>query len=368
MIDMEKIEQAVSSVAEGRNLRENLIFLLGLDTRAEREFLYSKAYEVKKHFVGQKVHFRGIIEFSNICRKDCYYCGVRKSNHNVKRYEMTEDEALREARWAFENRFGSVVIQAGERTDSKFISMIERLIKRIKEESQGTLGITLSLGEQEKETYQRWFEAGAHRYLLRIESSNRELYSKLHPKDHSYDRRIECLKDIKDAGYHTGTGVMIGLPFQTLEHLAEDLLFFKEIDVDMIGMGPYIVHKDTPLSSEMPEFDDIKESQFELALKMIACARILLKDINIASTTALQALNPSGRELGLLAGANIIMPNITDAGFRPYYQLYDNKPCIDEGTGDCNACLQNRIAFIGETIGYNEWGDSKHFKKPAQKI
>lgn len=363
-----KFETAIDNLELSRPDKESLMFLLDLKSKEDCERLYSKAYDMKAKYVGKKVFFRGIVEFSNLCEKNCYYCGLRRENKFVKRYKMTESQALRDAKWAFDNKFGSIVIQAGERTDKAFAKLIEKLILKIKEESNGKLGITLSLGEQEKDTYKRWFDAGAHRYLLRIESSNEDLYKTLHPSDHSFAKRIKSLETLSHLGYQLGSGVMIGLPGQTTEHLADDILFFRNMDFDMIGMGPFIIHKDTPLAEGFTNFEELKERQLELSLKMIAVSRILLKDVNIASTTALQALKPDGRELGLLAGANVIMPNITDIEFRPYYQLYENKPCINEGYGECNSCLKRRIEFLGETIGLNEWGDPIHFSRKMQSM
>ncbi|HRR29223.1 MAG TPA: hypothetical protein P5270_07645, partial [Victivallales bacterium] len=225
----------------------------------------------------------------------------------------------------------------------------------------GQLGITLCVGEQDEETYLRWFNSGAHRYLLRIETSSPELYRKIHPHDHSFEKRVNAIKTLKKIGYQTGTGVMIGLPGQEIENLADDILFFKDIDADMIGMGPYIPHNETPIGIE--SFGYNSEKQLELALKMIAVTRIFLKDVNIASTTALQALKINGRELGLIAGANIIMPNLTETKYRPSYKLYNGKPCLDENSSMCKACLKRRIESIGESIGFGEWGDSPHAKK-----
>ncbi|MFA7230058.1 MAG: [FeFe] hydrogenase H-cluster radical SAM maturase HydE [Victivallaceae bacterium] len=341
--------------------------LLQLEDKAEIKTLFDLAYKIKLKYIGNKAYFRGIIECGNICMKDCYYCGIRRSNENVERFLMDRKEILREAVWAFENNYGSIVIQSGERSDATFINLIEQALLEIKDHTGGKLGITLSLGEQTPATYRRWFNAGAHRYLLRIETSNRELYRKLHPEDHSFDVRLNCLKSLREAGYQVGTGVMIGLPFQTIDNLVDDILFFKAMDIDMIGMGPYLVHSETPLAKEMPNFDSRREYQLELSLKMIAVARIYLKDINIAATTALQALKHDGRELGLLAGANVIMPNVTETEFRPNYQLYDNKPCMDENSSMCRGCLSGRIAKIGEVIGFDEWGDSPHFASRQQK-
>ena len=360
---MRTFSEILKVIDSGADLSfEDIKFLLSLSNKTEMQDLFEKAYRIKSDLIGKKVYFRGIIEFSNICEKDCYYCGIRKSNLSQKRYFMTEDEILSAADWAFKNNYGSIVLQSGENTSQAFITFIEKIIIGIKKLSDNKLGITLSLGEQLDSVYRKWFAAGAHRYLLRIETSNEELYGKLHPEKHSFKKRLNCLRHIRNAGYQLGTGVMIGLPFQTIDDLANDILFFKEINADMIGMGPYIVHKDTPLAESLPGFERIKAYQLNLALKMIAITRIFLKDVNIASTTALQSLNPTGREMGLLAGANIIMPNITETKYRAAYQLYDNKPCLDENSSMCRSCLEKRISSIGETIAYGEWGDSKHFK------
>ncbi|NOY23599.1 MAG: [FeFe] hydrogenase H-cluster radical SAM maturase HydE [Acidobacteria bacterium] len=341
--------------------RQDLIRMIASEKTDERQVLYDNAYRLKLEQVGKLVYFRGIIEFSNICTKNCYYCGIRRDNTAFSRFSMKEDEVLDCAKLAHDYRYGSIVLQAGERNDPDFVSFVEKVVRRIKQMSDNGLGITLSLGEQSPETYRRWFEAGAHRYLIRIETSNRSLYQSLHPEDHDFDRRMACISELRKIGYQVGTGVMIGLPGQTEEDLAEDILFFKKLDVDMIGMGPYIVHHDTPMAGKSPEFNPVR--QLRLGLNMIAATRLALKDVNIAATTALQALDPRGRELGLQAGANIIMPNITYTRYRSSYQLYDNKPCLDENAGLCRACLSHRITGIGEDIGYNEWGDSPHFAK-----
>ncbi len=337
--------------------------LLALHEPQDLQKLYQLAYEIKTRHVGRVVYFRGLVELSNICTKDCYYCGIRKGNHNVKRFMLAREEIVTEALWALENRYGSVVLQSGERSDPEFADFIEDVLKEINRRSDGKLGITLSLGEQPEETYRRWFEAGAQRYLLRVEASDPELYRKLHPSDHSYEQRLECLRVLQRVGYQTGTGVMIGLPYQTLDNLVHDLRFFQRMDIDMIGMGPYIVHPDTPLAAAVTR----RENHLELGLKMIACARILLKDVNIAATTALQALDPRGRELGLLAGANVMMPNITDTRYRAGYQLYLDKPGINENSAESRDALERSIAAVGETIGYEQWGNPKHFYNRTEK-
>lgn len=335
--------------------------ILETEDREILERIFREACRIKHQYVGDKVYFRGLIEFSNICVKDCFYCGIRKSNKKLRRFKMAEDEIVKTALRADENNYGSLVLQGGEIAGDEYTAFIERVVGRIKAESRGRLGITLSLGEQSPEVYRRWFAAGAHRYLLRIETSNEKLYEKIHPADHSFRRRLACLREIKKAGYQVGTGVMIGLPGQTMEDLAEDILFFEREDVDMLGMGPYIVHDATPLAEKAGDFD--KEKQFMLGLKMIAACRIYLRDVNIAAATALQALNPRGRELGVRAGANIVMPNITAAEYRADYRLYNDKPCLDEDSSMCKNCLQRRLASVNAAVGYGEWGDSPHFLK-----
>lgn len=342
--------------------RADIITLLDITDPDEESALFKRAYAIKQREVGTKVYFRGLIELSNLCIKNCFYCGIRRGNAAVKRYTMSEEEVIEAAKFAHAARYGSVVIQSGERQDEEFVCFIERLVRRVKEVSNNELGITLSLGEQPAATYRRWYAAGAHRYLLRIETSNAALYKTLHPDDHDYEARLEALRTLYRLGYQVGTGVMIGLPGQTTADLADDVAFFKKMDVAMIGMGPFIPHHETPLGGSIPDWQEHKELQLRRALRMIAAVRIQLKDVNIASTTALQAIDQVGREMGLLAGANIIMPNITDTQYRTGYQLYDDKPCLDENATMCAGCLERRISSIGETIGYGEWGDSPHFK------
>ena len=362
---MSKVNEVLRKARAGEVLtEEELVELLSISDKDELQALYDCAYFLKEQYVGKIAYFRGIIECSNLCIKDCYYCGIRKSNTNVERFQMDEDEIFKEAVWAYEAEYGSCVIQSGERRDEEYISMIERVVRRIRKATDGKLGITLSLGEQTEETYQRWKDAGAHRYLLRIETTNPELYAKIHPADHLLEERKECLARLRRTGYQVGTGVMMGLPGQTMEDLARDILFLKQVDIDMVGMGPYIPHSDTPMGKEVPPYtEEQKSDALKLGLKMIAVTRIVMKDINIAAATALQALEYTGREQGLRCGANVIMPNVTETDYRPKYQLYDNKPCTDENSSLCRGCLSGRIKGIGETVGFGEWGDSPHFHK-----
>ena len=343
--------------------KEDIVQLLKSENN-DRQLLFAKAKKIKEQEIGNLVHFRGLIELSNICSKDCYYCGIRKSNKNFARYNISDEQVLKAAEFAYKENYGSLVIQSGEIESEKFTNRIENLLRQIKELSNNELGITISLGEQTPEVYKKWFDAGAHRFLLRIESSNKNLFEKIHPKNkkHSFERRLDCLKSLKKIGYQTGTGVMIGLPFQTYENLADDILFMRDFDIDMCGMGPFIEHPDTPLFKFKDQLMPL-ENRFDLTLKMIAVLRIVMKDINIASATALQAIDPMGREKALKIGANIIMPNITPEKYRDDYSLYTNKPCTDEEPEQCKGCLDARIAISGNEIGWNEWGDSKHFIK-----
>jgi biotin synthase len=340
---------------------EDIMYLLGLQG-TEKTQLFAESAGIKEKHVGNKVYFRGLIEFSNICRKNCLYCGIRHENHTIRRYTLSDDEILSAARFAAENNYGSIVLQSGELGTRKFTHRMEKLLKDIHRLTGGKLRITLSCGEQEKDTYRRWFECGAHRYLLRIETSNPELYTRLHPNDdhHRFQRRLDCLVSLQECGYQVGTGVMIGLPFQTADDLAADLLFMKQFNIDMVGMGPYLEHVETPLY----DFRDLllpREERFQLTLKMIAVLRILMKDINIAATTALQAIDKLGREKAIKIGANVIMPNITPGKYRDAYLPYQDKPCTDENAQDCKTCLETRIALADHEIAYGEWGDSVHF-------
>lgn len=343
--------------------KEEIVALLG-STGDDRTLLFKKSAEVKEKFIGKKVWFRGLIEFSNVCGKDCLYCGIRKGNRNVERYNLSDEEIIDAARFAWTNRYGSVALQSGELESSFFTHRIENLVSSIKKMSGGELGITLSVGEQEIDIYRKWFDAGAHRYLLRIEATNEDLYHKIHPNNskHEFKRRLDCLKALQDIGYQTGTGVMIGLPFQTLEDLAGDLLFMKEFNIDMCGMGPYIEHADTPLIEYSGDLMPLSE-RFDLTLKMIAILRIMMKDINIVAATALQAIDPIGREKAVMIGANIIMPNITPGRYRDSYKLYENKPCTDDSAEDCQSCLEARVSLAKSEIVYGEWGDSQHYDK-----
>jgi len=343
--------------------RYQILEKLSISDHSSIEALYAEANSVKASVIGNKVYLRGLIEFSNICNKNCYYCGIRHDIKEVNRYELNDDEVLSAVDFAWKNRYGSVVLQSGERQSTHFTNRITRLLRKIKTLTNDEIGITLSCGEQTAVTYKEWFDAGAHRYLLRIETSNRELYNKLHPNNnkHSFDNRLSAILRLRDAGYQVGTGVMIGLPFQTIDHLTDDLLFFQSMNVDMVGMGPYLEHSQTPLYQYrhllLPP-----EKRLELTLKMVATLRLLMPDINIAATTAMQVLHPEGREMAVLAGANIVMPNMTLPEFRHDYLIYEHKPGISDDAALSKSKLEQNLQSAGITIGYGEWGDSRHFR------
>lgn len=297
-----------------------LAAFLACDDEAVWADVFAAAREVKRRCGKTEVLPRGLIECSNVCAKDCLYCGIRKSNAEVGRYRLSEEEAIGCIDEARRRGYSAVAFQAGEIESEANTVYYERLLAA----SKG-LEVTLSLGEQTEDVYRRWKEAGAMRYLLRIETSNRELYGKIHPTACSFDRRVECLRTFKRLGYVTGTGVMIGLPGQTVEDLAADIEFFGEIGADMVGMGPFIPHPKTPMG-RLDGLGVWKFGRLEMALRMIALVRLYLHGVNIVAATALETLDPKrGRARGIDAGANVIMPNVTGADYRRNYDLYPGK-------------------------------------------
>ncbi len=343
----------------------DLVALLGATDPKDIALIQKTAERVLLENCGNAVYYRGLVEASNACSSDCFYCGIRKSFREVNRFTLSADQIVECAVLCSKSSYGSMVIQSGERGDKAFITMLEESLRRIKEETRTKeqpdgLGVTLCIGQQTREIYQRLYDAGAHRYLLRIETTNPRLFAAIHPPEQTFESRLECLSDLRDIGYQVGTGVMIGLPGQTLDDLARDIQFFEDHDIDMIGMGPYIPHEGTPLGSHAcPPV----EERVRLGLLMIAATRLKLRDVNIASTTALQALDPIGREKGLQFGANVIMPQVTPQEVRKDYQLYPGKPCLDENAQACRSCLELRIHSVDRVVGYNQWGDSVHARK-----
>ncbi|KAF0155369.1 MAG: biotin synthetase [Syntrophaceae bacterium] len=323
------------------------------------ETLWQKANETRIAHVGDAVHLRGLIEISNICVRRCGYCGISADNRQIERYRMTEEEILECAHKAVGFGYGTVVMQAGEDYGVTRDWMVG-IIRRIKAETP--LAVTLSLGERPEEDLIAWRKAGADRYLIRFETSNRELYDRIHPPlgDHPSDR-FEILQNLKKLGYEAGSGVMIGIPGQTYVDLACDILAFRKLDLDMIGVGPFIPHPETPLGQCLPEASANQVPNTEqMTYKVIALTRLVCPEANIPSTTALASLNKAdGRELGLMRGANIVMPNLTPTQYRVMYEIYPNKACINETSEACASCLSMRILNIGRTVGSGQGGRLK---------
>ncbi|MEG0249273.1 MAG: [FeFe] hydrogenase H-cluster radical SAM maturase HydE [Peptostreptococcus sp.] len=316
--------------------REEIISLLKDDSIDAA--LFRAANKVRGKYMGEEVHLRGIIEFSNICKRDCLYCGLRKSNENLERYRIMPEEILDLAKKAAEYGYKSIVLQSGE--DSYYtVDILQNIIREIKKLN---VAVTLSLGEKTFEEYKAYKEAGADRYLIRIETTDKSLYESLDP-GMSQDERMRCLKDLSSLGYEVGTGNLVGLPGQSLESIADDILFFKEIDADMIGLGPFIPNEDTPLK-------DVKVENFQMSLKVMALVRLLLPDANIPATTAMESLNKNGRMIALSSGANVVMPNITEGEYRRMYAIYPGKICINDTPNQCWNCINGKIASIGRTV------------------
>lgn len=280
---------------------------------SDSRILFQAADEVRKKYIGDEVYLRALVEFSNICHCNCFYCGLRSENKNISRYRLSNDEIIDVAKNAVNLGFKTIVLQSGE---DSFYS-VDSLSEIIREIKKYDIAVTLGIGERTKDEYKALKNAGADRFLLRIETTDKNLYQALHPKM-SYENRLKCLYDLKELGYETGTGCLVGLPEQTVASLADDILFFKELDADMIGIGPLIVHPDTPLKS-------LNNGSFELALKVMAITRLLMPNINIPATTAMETLNPNGQIIALQSGANVIMPNLTPEKNRNQYQIYPDK-------------------------------------------
>lgn len=290
--------------------KEEIVQLL---LSSNSSILFQAADEVRKKYIGDEVYLRALVEFSNICHCNCFYCGLRSENKNISRYRLSNDEIIDVAKNAVNLGFKTIVLQSGE---DSFYS-VDSLSEIISEIKKYDIAVTLGIGERTKDEYKALKNAGADRFLLRIETTDKNLYQALHPKM-SFENRIKCLYDLKELGYETGTGCLVGLPNQTIESLADDILFFKKLDADMIGIGPLIVHPDTPLKS-------LNNGSFELALKVMAITRLLMPNINIPATTAMETLNPNGQIIALQSGANVIMPNLTPEKNRNQYQIYPDK-------------------------------------------
>lgn len=335
---------------QGELEKKEYIKLLRELKEEEEEYLRTLAVEKAMSYYGKDIYVRGLIEFTNYCKNDCYYCGIRKSNHNAMRYRLTKEEILECAKEGYELGFRTFVLQGGEDghyTDEELVTIIHEIKSKYTD-----CALTLSIGEKSYESYLKFYNAGADRYLLRHETANEIHYGKLHPKTLSLRHRKDCLYQLKEIGYQVGCGFMVGSPYQTLEDIAEDLLFIKELSPHMVGIGPFISHKDTPFK----EFDN---GLVSMTLNLISIIRLMLPNILIPATTALGTLDTKGREKGILAGGNVLMPNLSPVSVRKKYMLYDNKICTGDEAAQCKQCLNRRIEAIGYQI-VTDRGDCKY--------
>lgn len=312
------------------------------DVSEERQLILAhEADKVRKRVYGEDVYVRGLIEFSNICKNNCFYCGIRAGNEKAERYRLSKEEILECCQEGYELGFRTFVLQGGEDpyyTDDRMCEIVSAIRSR-----HENCAITLSIGEKAKESYQAYYEAGANRYLLRHETANPSHYQKLHPESMSLENRKRCLYDLKEIGYQVGSGFMVGSPFQTTETLIEDLRFLEDLEPDMIGIGPYIKHPETPMR-------DYANGSLSQTLRLISVLRLMFPYALIPATTALGTIHPEGRELGLQAGANVLMPNLSPVSVRKKYDLYENKICTGEEAAQCRGCLENRVEKAGYRI------------------
>jgi biotin synthase len=321
--------------------KDEYVVLLNHFGKEDAQYLFTKSRALADKFFDKKIFVRGLIEFTNFCKNDCYYCGIRKSNLNAQRYRLEKKDILMCCEQGYELGFRTFVLQGGEDlwySNEKLIDIVSSIRKAYPD-----CAITLSIGEKTYEQYLKYFNAGANRYLLRHETANPEHYSKIHPSGLTAENRQSCLYDLKKIGYQVGTGFMVGSPYQTMENLAEDLLFIKKLQPQMIGIGPFISHKATP-------FSNFLSGKLELTLFLIGILRLMLPNVLIPATTALGTIHPEGRELGILAGANVVMPNLSPPWVREKYMLYDNKLCTGEEAAEHHLNLQKRMKSIGYEI------------------
>lgn len=316
--------------------------LLAVIKNSENDnFLFECADNVRREAYGTDVYIRGLIEFTNYCKNNCYYCGIRRDNRSINRYRLSVDEILECCEEGYNLGFRTFVLQGGEDiyyTDDMLCNIISKIRKRYSD-----CAITISLGERTAESYKRLYDSGADRYLLRHETASKEHYERLHPSEMSFNKRIECLNSLKRIGFQTGAGFMVGSPYQTNENLVSDLLFIKSLKPEMVGIGPFIPHSETP-------FKNYPQGLLRDTLVMVALTRLILPNALIPSTTALGTIHPKGRELGLKAGANVVMPNLSPIRFRKLYSLYNNKICTGDESAQCRRCLEERVKAAGYNI------------------
>ncbi len=330
----------VNKLFESGDLSDNELKLL-IENGSFNEPLARAADIRRRENYGDKVYIRGLIEFTNYCRNNCYYCGIRRDNKNAERYRLTKDEILLCCNEGYRLGFRTFVMQGGEDpyyTDEMICDIVTEIKRRYPD-----CAVTLSIGEKPRESYQAFFDAGADRYLLRHETADSIHYGRLHPEKMSLENRKRCLYDLKDIGYQVGSGFMVGSPYQTTENLISDLRFLQKLKPDMIGIGPYITHADTP-------FAGFKNGDVMLTLRLVSILRLMFPYALIPSTTALGTIHPQGRELGLKAGANVVMPNLSPVSVRKLYSLYENKICTGEEAAQCRGCLERRVESAGYKI------------------
>lgn len=336
------LSEIIDGIREKQNIdRDSLALLLETQDTAAINYLQKSAREVADQIYGRQVFIRGLIEFTNYCKNDCLYCGIRRSNDVADRYRLSEEEILACSRSGYELGFRTFVLQGGEDpyyTDDK----ICRIIRKIKG-NYPDCALTLSIGEKTKESYQAYFDAGADRYLLRHETADGEHYRYLHPAKMSFSHRRQCLWDLKEIGYQVGCGFMVGSPGQTVHTLYEDLQFIRELQPHMVGIGPFIPQKDTP-------FGDKSAGTMEETLRLLSIIRLIHPHVLLPATTALGTIHPLGREKGIQAGANVVMPNLSPVAVREKYKLYDNKICTGDEAAECRYCMARRMESIGYEV------------------
>lgn len=338
-MEKDRIKELINKLAaeHSLSLEEYEMLIDGYSSEAA-ELLAEKAVRVRQSVYGNSVYTRGLIEISNICRNDCYYCGIRKSNRKCSRYRLTEQQITDCADAGHELGFRTFVLQGGE--DPFFTDeVLCRIVRRIKQAHPDS-AVTLSMGERSRESYRALFEAGADRYLLRHETADKEHYEKLHPAEMSFDNRMRCLQELRETGYQVGCGFMVGSPYQKNADIAKDLRFIEDFHPDMCGIGPFIPHKDTP-------FADRKAGTLEMTCYLLSIIRLIYPPVLLPATTALGTIHPLGREMGIKSGANVVMPNLSPVTVRDKYMLYDNKICTGEESAECRGCLDRRMRSIG---------------------
>ena len=339
---MSTMQTVIEKLAQEHNLPDGELLKLITSTEADtNQLLAAAADKIRQQYYGKKVYIRGLIEFTNYCKNNCYYCGIRAGNAHAQRYRLSKEQILDCCAEGYKLGFRTFVLQGGEDpyfTDERICEIVAAI-----RQQHPDCAITLSIGEKEKASYQAYFEAGANRYLLRHETADAEHYAKLHPASMSLANRKRCLFDLKEIGYQVGSGFMVGSPYQTPQNLLADLRFLQKLQPDMIGIGPYITHEQTP-------FADKKNGTAEQTLRMLSILRLMFPYALLPSTTALGTIHPTGRELGLKAGGNVVMPNLSPVNVRKLYELYENKICTGEEAAQCRGCLEARVRLAGYEI------------------